>query len=147
MMELISHEEFGRLRLRQFVPSTIINELAGWEYMNEEWVGEAAGFTAVLRLAREPDVVRSIELDLNDLPEDTANTMLTALKLPLRKGMTVEQITAFLGAPTKQLNFPSAGDRTTYEFGVGNRWRYEVACTLHEKEGLVFLSIMARRED
>jgi hypothetical protein len=34
------------------------------EYEDESWVGEARGFTEVLRLTRDPKVVRSVVLDL-----------------------------------------------------------------------------------
>jgi hypothetical protein len=142
-LELTPYAEFGTLRLHQFVPPGEIRELSDWRYMGEEWVGEAAGFNEALRLARDPEVTRTLSLDLSSLPEPVQRSFWTALKLPLRKGMSREQLSDVLGAPVQTLRFPRARDRTTYAFEVGTRWPYTLLCTVLDEGGLIYVSVQA----
>jgi hypothetical protein len=84
------HDAFGQLRLADFVRPDDLVPLRNWEYLERIWVGEAWGFTAWLRLESDPEVTRSVELALPALPASTAKTMLAALGLPLRYGMSRE---------------------------------------------------------
>jgi hypothetical protein len=141
-MELPAYDELGALRLRDFLRRGV-RDLTDWEYAGKRWVGEAAGFTEVLRLERDPEVVRSVALDLVKLPSRVQARLLEALGLPLRRGATLAQLRAVLGKPRSEHSF--VPDRTTYEFRVGTRWRYRISCTVLRKGGLVYLTMMAAR--
>ena len=91
-LEIVSHEDLGRLRFGQFLPGDEIRTLSNWEYMDEIWVAEAFGFTELLRPARRPDVVRSAALDLAALPDDAQDALWAALQLPLRRGMSLDDL-------------------------------------------------------
>lgn len=112
-MELVPHKQFGEIRLHQFLAADDIRELDNWEVMDEDWVGEAVGFTEVLRPARKPDVVRLVALDLDELTAETQCDLWSALQLPLRRGMSLVQLTAILGEPVKTFRFAGAQDRLT----------------------------------
>lgn len=138
-MKLPSYEDFGALRLKAFV-SRGVRALQNWEYADERWVGEAIGFTEILRLERDPEVVRSVAVALVDLPERVQAALLGAIGLPLRRGMTLGQITRVLGKPTGTHKF--VPDRTTYEFRVGSP-RYRVSCTILAEGGLIYVTMLA----
>jgi hypothetical protein len=139
-MELPTHEEFGKLRLGQFATCGV-RALKDWEYLEELWVGEAIGFTEVLRLARDPKVVRSVAVDLVELPARVQTRLLEAVGVPLCRGMTLSEITALLGKP--QGASMLVPDRATYEFRIGTRWRYRVSCTIRKKVGLIYFTMVA----
>jgi hypothetical protein len=65
----ISHDAFGRLRLAHFVAAERLEQLRGWEYLDRCWVGEASGFTEWPRLESDPEVTRSVAIDLVALPD------------------------------------------------------------------------------
>jgi hypothetical protein len=139
-MNLPTYEEFGKIRLRDFVGRGV-RSLKNWEYEEELWLGEACGFTEVLRLTRDSAVVRSVSVDLGDLAVRQHVALLDALGLPLRRGMELKQVTDVLGDPRLAMSFVK--DRTTHEFRIGRRWRYRVACTLLHKGGLIYVTMMS----
>jgi hypothetical protein len=54
-MELIPHDQFGRLRLIDFMPDAAeVVELEDWEYLDRLWLGEATGFTDGCDLLKTP---------------------------------------------------------------------------------------------
>ncbi len=155
---LISYEAFGRLRLSQFlrnIPVTRktkdrgagrrftgkeIAEVEGWEYLGQVWVGEALGFSEWLRLAEDPDVLRSISLELTDLPARVVTTILHTLGLPLKPAMRLPAIEKILGeslAIEARLD-----DRKTYSFRCGTREIYELGCTVLNQGGLIYLTMI-----
>lgn len=142
-LEIISHDDFGCLRLSHFLASDAVREVSGWEYMDDEWIAEVAGFTEVLRPAHSADVVRAVSLDLDDLPAETQDDLLAALCLPLRRGMVLGELISVLGDPVMTLRFPHVLDRRTYVFDVGVQSRYTVQCTVRESTGLSYVTVMA----
>jgi len=139
---MIDYAEFSRLRLSDFVRDPAdVADLSDWEFMEHLWVGEALGLTEWLRLAEEPDVLRSLSLDLPTLPDSLAGRMLDALDLPLHFGMSLSELVLRLGEPTDVLRF--GRDRTTYEFRVGETDVYDLSCTVHHRDGLIYLVVMA----
>ena len=111
--------------------------------MDDRWLGESTGgFTEFLRLEDDPDVVRSIALDLAALPRNTSDAVLRAIGLPLQPAMTEEAILATLGQPTSVEQFPSVPDRRTLNFVCGTREAYTVSCTVHEASGLIYVVVM-----
>ncbi|MCT2587924.1 hypothetical protein [Actinophytocola gossypii] len=135
----ISHDLFGRLRLADFLPPGTVERLDGWEYLDRYWIGEACGFTEWLRIESEPEEVRSIALDLAELPAGASAAMLATLRLPLRAGMTLPEITTVLGQPEHTEVF--VPDRANHDFQVDTVGSYTVGCTVHEDDGLIYLTV------
>ncbi|MFY0697037.1 MAG: hypothetical protein JXR11_04245 [Balneola sp.] len=140
-MELISHLNFGNLRLKNFISqNSQIESLTDWEFMGDYWIGEALGFNEWLRLEVKPEETRSISVNLDDFDLDELSKIFDALKVPLRPGMTFDEIKKILGAPLNTESF--AGDRKSYEFIVGNKDEYYVSCTVVDKEGFTYFVMM-----
>jgi hypothetical protein len=140
---MISYESFGTLRLADFyAPVEDIEELEDWEFMDCIWVGEAVGFTEWLRLATDPGTLRSMSLSLAELPEKVVSDVHARIGLRLRTGMTFEEVTAILGEPTATQQF--VADRRSYAFVHGDDCKYDVSCTVHQDDGLIYVVIMAQ---
>jgi hypothetical protein len=137
---MISYARFGKLRLAQFRPDAEIAELAGWEFMDTTWVGEAVGFSEWLRPESEPEVLRSLALDFAEFPPGAAAAVLRAIDLPLRAGMQVGELRAVMGEPVEEHRF--VADRVTCEFVVAGPPRYNVSCTVLNDGGLSYLVVM-----
>ncbi len=141
-MELIAHEDFGKLRLHQFLKRGI-RKVENWEFMDDIWVGEVVRATAVLQLERDPEVTRAVEVDLGALSEKVRSAMLGAIGLPLEQGMSLKQLAALLGKPVKSYGF--FPDRKHHDFKVGMRCRYTVSCIVLAKGGLIDATVLAPR--
>ena len=137
---MIGAEAFGQLRLRHFLAREDITELSNWKFQGEYWVGEADGFTEFLRLESDPDVVRSIALDLAELPEPACQSIFGALGIQMTRGMSAQDVVGLLGRPSSEKQFPQAKDRVTQVFRLYEP-SYEVSCTVHESKGLVYAVI------
>ena len=137
---MISNRRFSRLRLRDFIGDLELAELRDWEFMDRLWLGEAHGFTQWLRLQGDPEVLRSLAIDLERFPEDSSRAVLDAIGLPLRRGMSRAQIVSLLGEPHNTLSF--VADRETYEFRVAGDGTYDVSCTVLKQGGLTYLQVM-----
>ncbi len=111
--------------------------------MDGLWFCDAVGFTWFGRLREMPDETGALEIDLSALTARQSASILAALQLPLHVGMSDKAIVKVLGEPLKTLTF--VRDRKTHEFAVGSRQRYQVSCTVHNKKGLIFVSVA--RED
>jgi hypothetical protein len=136
---LISHHEFGELRLSQFASPSEIVTLANWRFMERTWVGEAIGFSEWLRPQSSPNLLQSLALDLAGLPESTSNAIFLRLGLPLRRGMSVEQITALLGEPAATHKFMA--DRVSHEFYLEHSEAYNISCTFLSGAGLTYVVV------
>jgi hypothetical protein len=113
---MLTHNEFQKLRLSQFVDAREITELVDWEFLGHEWVGEAIGFTEWLRPRSSPDLLGSIALDLGELPTQVAEACLSCIGLPLRRHMTRSQLVDLFGEPLRTFRFLE--DRATHEFRI-----------------------------
>jgi len=138
---MISHSDFGVLRLTQFRPEADIAELDGWEFMDRIWVGEAIGFSEWLRLRDRPGTLRSLAIDFREFPEEAAANVLRAIGLPVRAGMKRSDLPKLLGKPVKEHQFVEG--RVSYEFIVAGPPRYNVICTVLDNGGLTHLMVMA----
>lgn len=136
---MISHHDFGELRLSQFVPKSEIVELTNWQFMERTWVGEAIGFSEWLRPQSSPNLLRSLALDLAVFPESTSKAVFSRLGLPLRRGMSIEQITASLGEPVAMRKF--VADRTSHDFYLERSEAYNISCTVLSSAGLIYVVI------
>jgi hypothetical protein len=137
---MISHTEFGKLRLEQLLPEAEIEWVTGWEFMNRLWVGEKSGFSEWLRLEKEPDRLSALAIDFAGFPAAEAAIVFDTLDLPLRPGMDTEELRAVLGEPVEQHLF--ARDRITYEFAVAGPPEYTLECTVLNEGGLAYLVVM-----
>ena len=137
---MISHDQFGKLRLSQFRPDAKITELAGWEFMDAVWVGEAVGFSEWLRLEEEPGQLRSLAIDFGEFPPAATSAVLRAIDLSIRPGMSPDELRAVLGKPSEEHRF--VPDRVSYEFVVAGPQWYNVSCTVLNEGGLTYLVVM-----
>ena len=143
-MGLIAYDAFGRLRLAHFVPEPeSIVALSDWEYEEDLWIGEALGFSEWLRLEEAPEILRSLSLDLSNLPDEVSAQVLDTLRLPLVRGMSAEEILQRLGQPERICAFATAPDRRTLMFRCGSREPYTIGCTVHEDDGLTYVTVLA----
>jgi hypothetical protein len=138
---MLTHEEFGRLRLREFISGRRIRALTDWEFMGRSWVGEAVGFSEWLRPEERPERLESLALDMAELPNETVDSVLARVGLPVRKGTTLNELISLLGQPEKTDTF--AEDRKTFEFRHGDRDPYLLSCTVLNEGGLTYLVLMA----
>lgn len=137
---MIPHNEFGRLRLSAFVPAADIAELDGWEFQGHQWVGEALGFSEWLRLRDDPEVLRSLAIDLAEFPAEAAAAVLKKLQLPVRRGMTAAELDRLLGPRVSEQQFVAG--RKVYDYLTPAPNRYRVSCTVEDARGLSYLVIM-----
>jgi hypothetical protein len=146
--ELLAYAEFAKLRLAQFLrrDPVLLSEVAsrqGWEFMGGTWIGEGLGFTEFLRLERMPHELGCVSVDLASLPNAIGEAILNRLGLPLRHGMVGTEVDAQMGAPERQHAF--VADRESFDYTVGRAWPYHVGCTVHDRDGLIYL-VMARKD-
>jgi hypothetical protein len=126
---MIAHHDLAPLRLKDFLPQTDrIEEVDGWEFMDKVWLGEVYGFTEWLRLREDPEVLRSVSMDLADLDQEIADRVLATLQLPLEFGMEFEEVNQVLGEPAGQVQL--VPNRITYEYLVGNQEKYYISATI-----------------
>lgn len=137
---MISHDNFGALRLAQFLPDARIAPLSDLEFADRLWVGEAIGFSEWLRLEDDPEILRSLAIDFSELPHAAAEAMLKAIDLPVSRGMTLEELRRILGTPDEVLSFTP--DRLTYEFLYTGPPAYKISCTVLNDGGLTYLVVM-----
>ena len=143
-MELISYDEFGRFDIRPFAQEGKgVIQQDGYQWRGGVWTNEAVGAcTCVCRHESMPDVVGGLEIDFRDLPVKDTLAILDALHLPLRPGMTLQEVQAVLGEPKEQVDFVE--DRRGYGFDVGSRHRYEVDCIIRDSVGLTYVSVIRK---
>jgi hypothetical protein len=140
-LRLPSYSEFSRLRLRHFLPpETEICDLKGFEWCNGVWIHEGIGFTWFGRLQSAPLETAGLELDFSELSPQTLSHMLRALGLTLGAGMSSSDVMATVGMPLKTLNFVS--DRVTTMHDVAAADRFILGCTVHNKDGLIHVSLI-----
>jgi hypothetical protein len=142
-MELISYNDFGRLRAAQFLPAgTPIYQEDSYEWMGGFWINEGIyGFTSVSRHEDLPNETGGLEIDFRD-SRTPILAMLNAIHLPLRPGMTLQEIQSFLGEPEHMDVF--LADRKSYDFTVGERFLYYLSATVHETDGLIHVVVVRK---
>jgi hypothetical protein len=140
-MELISYEQFAKLRLRDFVPDrSAIRETPDWEWEGSFWFNESIGFTSFSRHVTTPDETGGLELSFSEMPAEFNQRLLSVIGLPVRRGMSHSEALSALGVPTRTHQF--VRDRRSCEFTVGSDQPYVVGCTIQEIEGLIHVTIV-----
>lgn len=94
-----------------------------------------------LRLDQEPEVLRSLSLDLVSFPVAAAGKVCATLGLPLKKGMSASAIEAAIGRIGRCESF--VPDRHSYEVTTKKPSPYKLSCTVLKNGGLSYLLIMA----
>jgi hypothetical protein len=138
---MISHAEFGKLRLMQFIPESELEELQGWEYMDHLWLGESYGFSEWLRLEAEPGILRCLALDFSDFPQEALLKVIKRLDLSVWGGMKLDPLIQLFGKPIHEEHFVK--DRVTYEFSLQETAEYTLSCTVLNEGGLTYLVIQS----
>jgi hypothetical protein len=143
-MELITYKEFAELRMKQLAPAgTEIYETDGWEWMGGFWVNEGIhGFTSLSRHEDTPDEAGGLEIDFRDLSPSDVVTIFDRIHLPLRPGMALEEVVTVLGKPEQIHTF--VADRKSYDFSVGSLHPYRVSATVHDTDGLIYVSVIRK---
>jgi len=142
-MELIPYEDFSRLRMKQFAPAGIeVSEGDGYEWMGGFWIHEGIGFTGVARHEDTPDEAGGLAVDFRELPESATLAIFDAIHLPLRPGMTLEEVCSVLGEPEHTHVF--VADRKSYDFTVGSHFPYHVSATVHDTHGLIYVVVIRK---
>jgi hypothetical protein len=117
---MITHHALAPLRLKDFLPHPDrIEAVDGWEFMDKVWLGEVYGLTEWLRLREDPQVLRSVSLDLADLDQDVADRILETLQLLLEFGMEPEEINQVLESRPGRCSSCPTGSRTNTWRGTG----------------------------
>ncbi len=91
--------------LRDYIPNpNDLQKLADWEFLGLVWTGEALGWSECI-VSDDDQKYRSLSLDLEELEDATIVNILDALKLPLKKGMSLDEIVAVYGQADKTSSF------------------------------------------
>jgi hypothetical protein len=145
-MELIPYNEFARLRMKQFAPAgTEVYETdsCSWEWMGGLWLNEGiCGFTSLSRHEDCPDETGGLEVGFRDLSPSGVLAIFDAIHLPLRPGMTLEEVKSILGEPEQTHVF--VADRKSHDFTVGSQYPYHVSATIQASDGLVHVTVIRK---
>jgi len=110
--------------------------------MGTYWKYEGIRFTWFARWSQTPDDTGGVEVDFAEVPETVSAAIFYALNLPLRQGMTQDEVRALLGEPEETHVF--VADRTTCDYVVGTHQLYRVGCTVHNTTGLIHVSVIRK---
>lgn len=130
--------------MKQLVPAgTPVDEMDATEWMGGFWICEGmSGFTGVFRHEDTPDEAGGLVIDFRELsPSDIARIFET-IHLPLRPGMTLEEVRSVLGEPEKTQLF--VADAKSYDFTVGSQYPYHVSANIHDTEGLNCVDVIRK---
>jgi len=131
MMQLhqLEYDDFGRLRFLDFFPKTAAyreDHIGGLETGIGLACSEGYPFSVFTSLPDAPWQTVEIILELGeDCPEAEGHALLAQLGLPIRKGMSAEEVEQCLGTPEK------LGTRWL-RFVVGDSCPYYVGCLVTE---------------
>src|SRR5687768_12430501 len=98
-MELISYDSFQRLRLSDFYKSSDVEEVSGYEFMDDIWIGETIGFNEFLRLEEDNQNTKAIILNFTDPSISFQSQVLDKIGLAIAPGMTIDKIISIIGSP------------------------------------------------
>ena len=136
-MELINYRDFSAISLDSFVGNNVeIQNEEEFEFMNDLWAAQIIGFTEWLHLITDPRI-RSISLDLSELLDEQNAQIISALGLPVKKGMSKDEVLKLFGPPDSIEKFVE--DRVSYQYLLGTVEKYYLSLTIQDQEGLVFI--------
>ena len=142
-MELISYKQFSKLRLKRFVPADAdILEAGDFEWMGGFWISECLRFTHMSRHEDTPRETGGLEVDFSEITGHAASAIFEAIRLPLRRGMTLREMRSIMGDPDDVDVF--VADRKSYNFTVGLQYPYYVSATVHKTDGLIHVTVIRK---
>lgn len=142
---MLEHTDFYTLRLSQFAAADDIVSLSDWEYLGRLWIGEAIGFNEWLQLEADPDRTRAVALELGRLPAGVEAAILARLRLPIRAGMSDDEVRRQFGEPAMIERFVQ--DRHTLCYELSEPAPYALTFTIHHTAGLTYITLVAHDEE
>lgn len=137
-MELISFQEFGKLRIRDFFPEgsqLFLDESASTECAIGRSATEGFAFTYFAWRPNEPRMTAEVALDFREeCPPEIGIKILEAIKLPLKPGMPLREVQQLLGQP--EFSNLSAEGEGFVRFVCGETWPYYVGCNVTNRSGV-----------
>src|SRR5262245_18135594 len=107
------------------------------------WINEGIpGFTSLSRHEATPDEAGGLEVDSRDLSLSDIVAIFDTIHLPLRPGMTFEEVRSVLWEPGQTHTF--VADCKSYDFTVGSQYPYYVSATVHDTDGLIYAAVIRK---
>lgn len=145
-MELISFQDFSKLRIRDFFPEgthLFLDETGSTECAIGPAATEGLAFTYFAWRSDESRMTADVALDFREeCPPEIGQRILDAIKLPLRRGMSLAAAQRLLGQP-EYLDL-SADGQGVVRFVCGEKCPYFVACDFIKDEGLTGIVVFRR---
>ena len=144
-MELVDYKTFSKLRFTDFLPpETEVISSMGLECCSSHCADyyEAVGHSYFVFADGSPEEVVEINIDETypTIPAGTGARMLASVGLPLRFGMSSDEVVSVLGQPEYE-----GAERRFTRYIVGTKWPYRVGCGVAPDRGLWSLWVV--RED
>jgi hypothetical protein len=147
LSELISYESFGQLKFLKFFPKTesyYIDKVGMQSLIGPstfEGYGPSAGFFSKPKLG---GITCGLGLDFNQgIPEEDAHRLLDQIGLPVRKGMSAEQLRKLLGR-SQELGVPERTGYNWFRWVIGTQWPYYVDCPCSKDTGLFGINVFRK---
>ena len=144
-MELLSYEQFGKLRIRDFFPKNVeffLDEVGSTECAIGPACSEGFAFTYFAWIG-EGKMISEIALDFREeCPKEIGQNILDTVKLPLQPNISLPLIKRKLGQP--EFADLSSNDEGFARFICGKKWPYYVGCHVRKQEGLIAIVIFRK---
>lgn len=135
---------FSKLRLSKYLSPDEFEKVSSFEFLGEVWVGEIAGFTQILQLASEPEITKSIQIDLEN-GQRLGGLILSDLGLPYRFGVSRSEIEKNMKIKPFRTN--SYIDRIEDEYALENKEvNLYVSFLISREKGLSYMSIIVDKK-
>ena len=145
-MELLTYQEFGKLKIRHFFPegTHLFFDPAG---STECAIGRAAseGLAGTYFAWREsePGTTAEVALDFgHECPPDVGNRILQAINLPLRAGISLAETKELFGQP--EFTKLTGEDQGFVRFVCGEPWPYYLGCRFMMRLGITGIIIFRK---
>ena len=146
-MYLLPYASFSGLRIRDFYPEDskmYFDPTPSLECAIGYAAMEGYPFTYFAWLPSEPLQTAEISLDFrNDCPASIGEGILQTIGLPLKCGMSLEEVEGALGAPEHTELYDESGE--TMYYTIGDDESYKIVCNLTTDKGLI--SVLIYRAD
>jgi hypothetical protein len=145
-MELISFQDFGELRIRDFFPEgsqLFLDETGSTTCAIGYAATEGLAFTYFAWRANEPRKTAEIALDFREeCPHEVGRRILDAIRLPLSPGISLGEAQRVLGQP--EYTDLTAEGQGVVRFVCGESCLYFVACVFVKDEGLTGINVFRK---
>jgi len=145
-MELISYQDFSKLKIRDFFPvgtQLFLDETGSTECAIGPAATEGLTFTYFAWRSDEPHATAEIALDFREeCPPVVGMKILEAIKLPIAPGMSLTDLERVLGNP--EFSNLSGEGQGFVRFLCGNEWPYFVGCDVIPGQGVIGVIIFRK---